>query len=72
MLHGELFAKIAQIYKLDNRDTIDMFASRLNYQLPKYVSYLPDPHAIAVDAFSVTWNSIVYLFPPFSVIGRVL
>ena len=72
MLHGELFAKIAQIYKLDNRDTIDMFASRLNYQLPKYVSYLPDPHAIAVDAFSITWNSIVYLFPPFSVIGRVL
>ena len=53
--------------------TIDLFASRLNHQLPSYVSWQPDPAAAAVDAFSLDWgNQFVYLFPPFSLIPRVL
>ena len=53
--------------------TIDMFASRLNHQLPKFVSWRPDPEAIAIDAFMQSWTlDYVYLFPPFSLIGRVL
>ena len=52
---------------------IDLFASRLNYQFKPYVSWRPDPDAIAIDAFSISWNNkYVYLFPPFSVIPRVL
>ena len=70
-LNEQYFNIIKTRFHLDN--AVDMFASRLNYQLEKYVSFLPDPNAIAVDAFTMTWKSnIVYLFPPFSVIGQVL
>ncbi len=53
--------------------TIDLFASRLNYQLPRFVSWNPEPDAIATDAFSLIWSQeIYYIFPPFSLIGRVV
>lgn len=32
---------------------IDLFASRLNRQLEKYISWFPDPQAITSDAFSI-------------------
>ena len=51
---------------------IDLFASRLNNKTEKYVSYNPDPHAVAIDPFSINWTNHCYIFPPFSVIGRVL
>ena len=52
---------------------IDLFASRLNTQLPVYVSWRPDPQAQFVDAFSISWHGYnCYLFPPFSVISRCL
>ena len=45
--------------------TIDLFASRLNYQLTTYVSWLPDPQAMAIDAFTLDWtNHFLYAFPP--------
>lgn len=46
--------------------TIDMFASRFNYQLTPYVSWPPDPQAMAIDAFTLDWtNHFFYtLFPP--------
>ena len=37
--------------KLGALDT-DLFASRDNYKLDRYVSYLPDSQAVAVNAFS--------------------
>ncbi len=53
--------------------TIDLFASRLNHKLPKYVSRLPDPGAISVDEFSMTWTGeMYYMFAPFSLMARVL
>ena len=36
---------------------IDLFASRLNAQ-SSYVSWMPDPSAEAVDAFTLDWGSI--------------
>lgn len=58
---------------LDFRPDIDLFASRINHQLPKYVSYRPDPKAFATDAFSLQWSELkFYAFPPFSVIPAVL
>ena len=52
---------------------IDLFASRLNNQLPKYVAWKPDPFAFAVDAFSLAWTEgLMYIFPPFAMIGKVL
>jgi site-specific recombinase XerD len=37
--------------------SIDLFASKTNRKLEKYVSRYPDPSACAVDAFSLTWNN---------------
>jgi len=52
---------------------IDLFASRLNTQLPVYVSWKHDPASLAVDAFSINWTlGLHYAFPPFSLIGKVL
>ena len=51
---------------------IDLFASRLNYQVGRYVSWKPDPGAWAVDAFFGSSCLKPYLFPPFSLLGKVL
>ena len=35
-------------------------------------SYRPDPVALAMDAFGLSWRDITfYAFPPFSVVARV-
>lgn len=51
---------------------IDLFASYNTAQIGKYISWLPDPYSIAVDAFSVQWEDKFYAFPPFNMISRVL
>ena len=61
------------IRKLDLQPEIDLFASRINAQFPKYASFRPDPHAFAIDAFTLQWTDLkLYAFPPFSVIASVL
>ena len=48
--------------------TLDLFASRINYQIHRYISWKPDPKALATDAFSIKWNTEFYfVFPPFYV-----
>ena len=44
------------IYQRFYTPEVDLFASRLNYQLPKYVSRYPDPGALAVDAILLDWS----------------
>ena len=52
---------------------IAIFASRLNAQLPRFISWHPDPDAEAVDAFTVDWGKLkFYAFPPFCLIARCL
>ena len=52
---------------------IDLFASRVNNQFTKYVSYKPDPSALAIDAFTLDCSKLMfYAFPPFSVIPAIL
>lgn len=53
---------------------LDLFTSRLNAKLTTYVSRYPEPGAFAVDAFSLSWNDelLYYVFPPFSLIARIL
>lgn len=59
--------------KLHASPDVDLFASRLNKQMERYMSFRPDPAAEVVDAFSVSWSGInFYAFPPFSVIARLL
>ena len=67
-----------QIYQdaiahLGQTPDIDLFASRLNYKCKLYVSYQPDPGAIAINAFHISWDSLnFYAFPPFCIIQKVL
>ena len=52
---------------------VDLFASRLTYQLQHYVSWRPDPMAVATDAFTLDWAELRgYANPPWNLIGRVL
>ena len=52
---------------------VDMFASRINAQFPRYASFRPDPAAEAVDSFSISWfGFLFYAFPPFCVIPSML
>ncbi len=69
-LNIEVFLSIEQIY---GPFDIDLFASRLNHKLDTYVSFRPDPNAVAVDAFSISWSNMTsYIFAPFSTLGMVL
>ena len=71
MLNTSLLANAIQ--RLEFTPEIDLFATRVNTQFQRYVSYRPDPNATAVDAFSVDWSELkFYAFPPFSVIPAVL
>ena len=55
------------------RPTIDLFASQINNHFPQYVSFKPDPGAVAVDDFSPNLCDLTfYAFPPFSVINTFL
>ena len=53
---------------------VDLFATKLNYQLPTYVSPCPDEEAAAVDALSTPWNrwNHLYIFPPTNLISKVI
>jgi len=67
-LNPKLFNKIINIF---GKPSIDLFASRINKQIEKYVSWQPEPEAWAVDSFSINWNNYYYyIFPPFSMIGQ--
>lgn len=70
-LNDESFAMITDRFGLPN---IDLFASRLNHKLRRYVSWDPDPSSCWVDAFTLNWSSyqLCYAFPPFNLIGKVL
>lgn len=52
---------------------VDLFASLINAKCEAYVSWFPDPGAIATDAFTLSWENInFYAFPPFILLPRVL
>ena len=70
-LNPELFDKITTEWGVPN---IDLFASRHNNQVDNYASWVPDPHALFVNAFSEKWDKFtyVYAFPPFRLLTRIL
>ncbi|XP_041469922.1 uncharacterized protein LOC121419534 [Lytechinus variegatus] len=70
MLNPKLFRELCNSMGTPN---IDLFASRLNNQLPIYVSWQPDPGALAINAFTLDWGEFeFYAFPPFCIINRCL
>ena len=51
---------------------IDLFATRKIIQLQNYVSWSCEPEAKAVDVFPTEWHKqFSYIFPPFSLLGKV-
>ena len=69
-LNTNVFQEIVSTFVVPE---IDLFASRLNYQLKPYVAWAPDPEAKYIDAFTLDWsNFMFYAFPPFSILGQVL
>lgn len=69
-LDPNIFRRLTKVF---GTPSIDLFASRLNYQVKPDVAWGPDPEALAVDAFSIHWGQFkVYAFPPFCLLHRVL
>ena len=69
-LNTDVFKKLEE---LRGPFLVDLFASRISHQISKYVSWLPDPEAWKVNAFSFDWNlEGIYCFPPFCLISRIL
>ena len=67
----QAFEKAIQFFNV--APNIDLFASRLNYQIKPFVSYRPDPGALCINAFQMLWSPFFfYAFPPFSIMGKVL
>jgi hypothetical protein len=70
MLNPEAFRWVCQRLWTPN---LDLFATRFNHQLPVYVSPVPDPAALDLDALAMSWEGIdAYAFPPPILIPRVL
>ena len=53
---------------------LDLFASRACHQILSYLSWKTDLHSLAANAFQQNWKhrGLLYAFPPFSMIGKVL
>ena len=52
---------------------IDIFATSSNTKCKNFISWIPDPKAAVIDAFTVPWTNLnFYAFPPFSQILKVL
>lgn len=69
-LNRQVFDRIVSHFGVPE---IDLFASRLNAQVEKYVTWHPDPGAFAVDAFTLDWKPFAfYAFPPFCMIPKCL
>ena len=53
MLNKSVFLELTKSFVIPD---IDLFASRLNKLVDKFVSWKPDPHAVFIDAFSRSWE----------------
>ena len=56
-LSTHLLQKISSMF---GNPTLDLFASHVNYQIHRYISWNPDPKALTIDAFSIKWNTEFY------------
>ena len=66
----QTFARTTQIM---GKPSLDLFASRLSHQLPRYMSWKLDSCCMAVDVLQQKWTHMFpYAFSPFSLIGKVL
>ena len=69
-LHPEVFQAICNRW---HKPQVDLFATRFNNKLPKFVSPVQNPQALAADMLSLSWEDLdPYLFPPAAILGKVV
>ena len=69
MINRNYLEKI--IKRLKFKPTVDLFAARLNTQLPHFMSLRPDSESRAVNNFTFSWENLsFYAFPSFIYIPR--
>ena len=69
-LNPAIFQKICLVL---GKPQIDLFASRVSHQLPRYMSRKKDPCSVAQNALQQNWSHMFpYAFPPFNLIGQTL
>ena len=58
---------------LDFSPSFDLFASRINAQLPQFFAYRPELKTEVINTLCVSWHNLLfYCFLPFLCIGKVL
>ena len=69
-LHPEI---VKRIFRVWSTPEVDMFATLSNSHLPRFMSPIPEPRALAVDALSQDWQGrSMYMFPPFPLLSKVI
>ena len=59
------------IIKTFGTPNLDLFVSRINKQLPIFVSWHPKLEGSAIDAFSLVWKQVCFcMFPSFSLVRK--
>lgn len=59
-LDPSVFSEMREIWEMDT----DLFAAPWNAQLPSFVSWKPQPVAMAINAFSISWDRVRGSLPP--------
>ena len=69
-LHPQVFKRICKKWFTPR---VDLFATRLNHKLPRYVSPVPDQNAWNIDGLNISWSSLVaYAYPPTALLPKVV
>ena len=69
-LSTHLCQKISSLF---GKRILDLFASHINYQIDRYISWKTYRKVLEIDTFSIKWNTeCYYIFPPFSLLGKVI
>ena len=69
-LHPEI---VSRIFGFWGTPVVDMFATVSNSRLSQFMSPIPEPQALAVDALSQDWQGrSMYMFPPFPLLSKVI
>ena len=68
-LHPQVFKQICQKWFTPH---VDLFATRLNHQVPLCVSPVPDQHTWDIDALNINlFDLTAYAYPPTALLHRV-
>ena len=64
---------VKRIFRFWGTPEVDMFATLSNSHLPRFMSPVPEPRALGVDALSQDWQGrSMYMFPPFPLLSKVV